>query len=136
MFGDLPPSSSQTRLRFERAEYSSSRRPVAPDPVKVSTSTSWLSASACPVTCPGPVTTFNTPGGSPASSASSASRSSDKDAVSAGLSTTELPAAKAGASFQAPIISGKFHGTMAPTTPTGSRWISASTFAAVGAISP
>ncbi len=42
----------------------------------------------------------------------------------------------AGATFQAPIISGKFQGTIAPTTPTGSRWISPSTFGAVGATSP
>jgi hypothetical protein len=30
-----------------------------------------------------------------------------------------LPQQSAGASFQAIIMSGKFHGTMAPTTPTG-----------------
>ena len=39
---------------------------------------------------------------------------------SAGLSTTVQPAASAGASFQLARLSGKFHGTMAPTTPTGS----------------
>ena len=39
---------------------------------------------------------------------------------SAGLSTTQLPAAKAGASFQAAIRSGKFHGMIWPTTPSGS----------------
>ncbi len=44
--------------------------------------------------------------------------------------------ASAGATFHPPIISGKFQGTMAPTTPTGSRWISASTLSGVGAISP
>ncbi|MNH46358.1 hypothetical protein D3C79_1091120 [compost metagenome] len=38
-----------------------------------------------------------------------------------GLSTTELPVASAGPSFQQAISSGKFHGTMAATTPTGSR---------------
>ncbi|EKD60312.1 MAG: hypothetical protein ACD_54C00820G0001 [uncultured bacterium] len=80
--------------------------------------------------------TLNTPGGTPASSASSASFSRVRDAVSAGFSTIELPAAKAGAIFQDPIISGKFHGTIAATTPTGSRWISARMLSAVGAISP
>ncbi|MNH39094.1 hypothetical protein D3C79_1002140 [compost metagenome] len=40
---------------------------------------------------------------------------------SEGLSTTELPVARAGPSFQQAISSGKFHGTMAATTPTGSR---------------
>ena len=58
------------------------------------------------------------------------------EAVSAGFSTTELPVARAGAIFQAPIISGKFQGTIAPTTPTGSRWIRPRTFGAVGATSP
>ena len=40
---------------------------------------------------------------------------------SAGLSTTVLPAASAGATFQAAIVSGKFQGTMSATTPRGSR---------------
>jgi hypothetical protein len=31
------------------------------------------------------------------------------------------PAARAGANFQLAMLSGKFHGTMAPITPTGSR---------------
>ena len=32
-----------------------------------------------------------------------------------------LPAASAGASFHAAIVSGKFHGVISPTTPSGSR---------------
>jgi len=39
----------------------------------------------------------------------------------AGLMTTALPAATAGASFQIAMMSGKFHGAMEPTTPTGRR---------------
>jgi hypothetical protein len=39
---------------------------------------------------------------------------------SAGLSTTVLPAASAGANPQPAIGIGKFHGTMTPTTPSGS----------------
>ena len=38
---------------------------------------------------------------------------------SAGFSTTVLPAASAGAIFQASISSGKFHGMICPHTPTG-----------------
>ena len=38
-----------------------------------------------------------------------------------GLRITELPVESAGPSFQQAIIRGKFHGTMAATTPTGSR---------------
>ena len=39
---------------------------------------------------------------------------------SAGLRTTVLPAASAGANPQPAIGIGKFHGTMMPTTPSGS----------------
>ena len=39
---------------------------------------------------------------------------------SAGLSTTVLPQASAGATFQVSSISGKFHGAIAATTPAGS----------------
>ena len=40
---------------------------------------------------------------------------------SAGLSTTVLPAASAGATFHEAIVSGKFQGVIRPTTPRGSR---------------
>ncbi len=42
---------------------------------------------------------------------------------SAGFSTTQLPAASAGASFHTAIRMGKFHGMICPTTPSGSwKW--------------
>ncbi len=41
--------------------------------------------------------------------------------TSDGLATTVLPAASAGAIFQVNRYSGKFHGLMQPTTPSGSR---------------
>ena len=66
-------------------------------------------------------TTFNTPAGTPASIASSAMRSAVMDVSSAGLTTTEHPAASAGPIFQAIMSSGKFQGKTSPTTPTGSR---------------
>ena len=50
----------------------------------------------------------------------SASRSSDSEANSDGLTTTLFPAASAAAIFQAPIIKGKFQGTITPMTPRGS----------------
>jgi hypothetical protein len=40
---------------------------------------------------------------------------------SEGLRITELPEANAGPNFQQAIINGKFHGTIAATTPIGSR---------------
>ena len=48
-------------------------------------------------------------------------RSVDSGVSSDGFSTTVLPAASAGPIFQLVNISGKFHGTIWPTTPIGSR---------------
>ncbi len=70
---------------------------------------------------PKPGSTLSTPAGMPASSASSAMRMAVSGDFSDGLTITELPVARAGPSFQAVMIIGKFHGTMAATTPTGSR---------------
>ena len=54
---------------------------------------------------------------------------------SAGLSTTVFPAASAGATFHAAMTSGKFHGTIRPTTPSGSRKVM-SMPPATGIVSP
>ena len=67
------------------------------------------------------MTTLSTPGGSPASAISAASRSTANVAYSDGLATIVQPAARAGAAFWANSSSGAFHGMIAPTTPTGSR---------------
>ena len=93
------------------------------------------SASGSPAPAPKPGSTLNTPGGSPASIASSASRIALSGDFSDGLSTTLLPMASAGASFQVAISIGKFQGTMAPITPSGSRVIRPSSSCGVGAIS-
>jgi hypothetical protein len=70
---------------------------------------------------PKPWTTLNTPGGMPASAKHSASIDPVMGDCSAGLSTTVLPNASAGANFQDSSIMGKFHGEMHAATPTGSR---------------
>ena len=57
---------------------------------------------------------------------SSAKRRAVSGVSSAGLSTTVLPAASAGPIFQEAMVSGKFHGTMSPTTPSGSRTVNPS----------
>src|SRR5438067_13710401 len=93
------------------------------------------SPSARPAVSPKPGTTCSTPGGTPASTASSAMRSAVSGDCSAGLRTTLLPAASAGPTFHDAIRSGKFHGTTAPTTPTGSRTIITTADGAVGATS-
>ena len=63
---------------------------------------------------------MKTPGGKPASRASSPIRIAVSGVSSAGFSTTVLPAARAGANPQPAIGIGKFHGTITPTTPSGS----------------
>ena len=117
--GDLPPNSSETRLRLPRAP-STIFLPVATEPVNAILSTKGWRASASPAVDPSPVTMLITPSGIPASSISSPSRSAVKGVSSAGFSTTVQPDASAGASFMACMTKGAFHGVIAPTTPTGS----------------
>ena len=64
---------------------------------------------------------LTTPGGKPTSTISSAMRRLDSGVISDGFRTTVLPAASAGPIFQLVNMSGKFHGTIWPTTPSGSR---------------
>ena len=95
--------------------------PTSVEPVKQTLRTSGWVTNRWPTTEPLPGSTVNTPSGRPASSASSAIRIAVRGVISAGLSTTVLPAASAGANPQPAIGIGKFHGTITPTTPRGSR---------------
>ena len=95
------------------------RRPVVVSPVKAILATRLLWASGLPASRPKPLTTLNTPGGR-MSAIISASTRMLSGVCSAGFSTTQLPAASAGASFQTAISSGKFQGMIWPTTPSGS----------------
>ena len=95
--------------------------PVVVSPVNAILSMPGCSTSAWPTVEPGPVMTFSTPGGSPTSIAISPSASAVSGVWLAGLRMTVLPHASAGATFHAASSSGKFHGTMAATTPIGSR---------------
>jgi hypothetical protein len=79
--------------------------PVAGEPVSETISTSGWVTSAEPAGLPWPVITLSTPAGS-SSAASSANLSVETGVVSAGLSTTVLPVASAGPSFQIAIIRG------------------------------
>jgi len=119
MFALLPPSSRVTRLTW-RAQSAISWLPTSVDPVKTILRTSGCSTSRWPTTEPLPGSTWNTPSGSPASSASSPIRIAVSGVRSAGLAITGLPAASAGPSPQPRIGIGKFHGTISPTMPTGS----------------
>ena len=93
-------------------------RPTAVDPVNATLSMPGARTSAAPV-APSPGRIETTPGGSSASWQISASSSAVSGVVSAGLRIAALPQASAGASFHAAISSGKFHGTIWPTTPSG-----------------
>ena len=92
--------------------------PTAVEPVKATLSTSGCLTSARPIS-PGPVMMLTTPGGRSAWRQTSANSSADSGVEDAGLSTTVLPAASAGAIFQASISSGKFQGMTCAATPSG-----------------
>ncbi|MCY1452717.1 hypothetical protein D9M71_696590 [compost metagenome] len=115
------------------AEYCMKYLPTWVEPVNTRQSTSGCSPRALPALSPRPGTTFNTPSGMPASSANCPRRKAENGDCSAGLRTTLFPAANAGASFQAAMSRGKFHGTTAATTPRASRVMVARALRAVGA---
>src|SRR3954454_8523876 len=66
-----------------------------------------------------PWMTLNTPGGSPASSARSASSEHDSGDHSAGFRMTVPPAASAGAVFQVDSMNGAFQGVITAAGPAG-----------------
>ena len=119
MLALLPPSSSVTRL-ICWAHPAMTLRPTSVEPVKQTLRTAGWSTKRWPTTLPLPGKICRTPSGMPASSASSPMRSALSGVSSAGLSTTVLPAASAGAKPQPAMAMGKFQGTMMPTTPSGS----------------
>src|SRR5215472_3162043 len=106
---------------FRRAAAAATVAPILPEPVKLTACTSSASISRDPTTSPAPNNTLNTPLGMPAAAAHSARNAADCDEDSAGLRTTVLPNASAGAAFQSGIATGKFHGVMSATTPRGRR---------------
>ena len=108
-------------MRFCEA-YCMIRRPVVVSPVNATLRIRLCDASGAPASIPKPLTMFTTPAGSRSPMSSNRNRI-DAGVCSAGLMTTQLPAASAGASFQVAIRIGKFHGMICPTTPSGSwKW--------------
>ncbi len=91
-WGDLPPSSNVQPMWLRAAAVWISV-PTSGLPVKEMKSTSGWEDSTAPASSPSPVTTFSAPGGKPTSRASSAKRSSERQACSAGLTTQALPQA-------------------------------------------
>ena len=119
MLGDFPPSSRVTGTTRSAAA-AMTARPTSVEPVNDTFATPGCRTSSAPVR-PSPVITLTTPGGMPASRHSAASRNAVSGVCSAGLTTTVHPAASAGASFQAAIMKGKFHGNTSAATPAGWR---------------
>src|SRR6266545_3718511 len=98
----LPPSSNDSALTVS-ADAFWITRPVADSPVNVIASTPGCLVSASPADPgPNPCTRLNTPSGTPAAAITSASSVAD-------------------AGFQVSSSSGRFHGTITATTPTGLR---------------
>src|SRR3954451_4528297 len=93
---DLPPSSSVTG-RSSPAQTLAIERPVSVEPVKATLSTPGCETKYAPTSDP-PGTQLMTPGGTPAASAASATMNqSNTVAGGDGFTTTEHPAARAGA---------------------------------------
>src|SRR6476660_5358961 len=105
MLGDLPPSSSVTRLSVSAALLTISL-PTAALPVNAILSTPGCATSAAPAVSPRPLTIFTTPGGNPTSANQFAISSAVSGVCSAGLRMQVQPAASAGASFHAAISNG------------------------------
>jgi hypothetical protein len=120
MLADLPPISNDSFF-IVPAALAMMARPVLDSPVNVIASTSgWVVSASPALSGPKPLTTLNTPSGSPASAQISARIEAVIGLCSAGLATTVQPNASAGATFHVSSIRGKFHGEMDPTTPSGS----------------
>ncbi len=117
--GALPPSSIETRSSWS-ADCLTSILPIGVEPVKVS-----LRSRSSPISgaITSPVSwveiTLSTPAGRPTSAIRSASASIVNGVCWAGLTTIVQPAAIAGPILRVPIASGKFHGVIISTGPTG-----------------
>src|SRR6202011_5990107 len=105
-------------MRSRRLEASPcSQFPISQDPVNDTAFRGLAPTSAWPSSPPDPATKLTTPLGTPASCSASTIRQELSGAADAGFNTTVLPQISAGASFQAGMADGKFHGVINPTTP-------------------
>src|SRR5215467_12783380 len=121
MAGFFPPSSSCI-LAIRAATLSAIWTPTAVDPVKLIPRTRIFEINLSPHS-PEPVTRLITPGGKPAFSSRLTRYTAERGVSDAGFKTTVLPHANAGAIFRTGLTTGKFHGVIAATTPTGRRTV-------------
>src|SRR6266566_1967553 len=118
MNGALPPNSSDIFF-IVPAHCCISNLPTSVEPVKVNLRTVGFEVSSPPISFDGPVTQENTPFGRPARSANSHKANAENGVAVAGFSTIVQPAASAVPALRVIIAAGKFHGVIAPQTPTG-----------------
>ena len=114
---DLPPSSRLTLLSCS-PHRAAMRRPTALEPVNAILSTPGWRTSASPISGP-PGSTDTTPSGRSSCSIISANHKASRGVSGAGLIMTVHPAIRAGINLGMIKNCGTFHGTIAPTTPTG-----------------
>ena len=123
IIGPLPPSSSITCLPAARR---ATDPPVAVEPTKPTPSTSGWPATSSPTSAPGPVTRLTAPGGRSASAMHSMSATEITLVEDAGVQTTVLPPARAGAISSVAMVSGQFQGVITAYTPRGTRLVNTS----------
>ena len=100
-------------------------RATSVEPVNITPATCGCATSAAPTVSPSPGSSCSASCGTPASCSSATICAAISGVCSAGLASTTLPAASAAATWPQKMASGKFHGLMQATTPSG-RWLSLS----------
>jgi len=117
----LPPISRDTGRAPSAAAFMMAA-PVRVSPVKVMAFTpGWVVTNSPAEPGPKPCTTLYTPAGTPAAFITSPRSAAVWGVSSEGFTTTALPQASAGPTFQVISRKGAFHGQITPTTPTGRR---------------
>ena len=120
MFGLLPPSSSEIFFTLPAASRMISW-PVVVSPVNATLPMPGWAAIDAPAVPPGPVTTLRTPGGMPGLERELAEPDRGQRRVRRGLQDRGVAGGERRRDLPVAISSGKFHGTISPTTPIGSR---------------
>ena len=118
--GDLPPSSSEISAKFSAVFLITCAADAGP-PVKDTRATDGCDVRVLPQGSPYPVMILTTPSGMPACWINLPNSSIGAAPCSDAFSTMALPAANAGPILTALKNNCEFHGTMAATTPIGSR---------------
>ncbi|MNS74167.1 hypothetical protein D3C72_1076340 [compost metagenome] len=112
--GMVWPSSSR-----RSASVRAMMRATSVEPVNITPRTAGLATSWAPTVSPRPGSSCTAPAGTPAARKMATACAAINGVCSAGLATTVLPAASAAATWPVKMASGKFHGLMHSTVPSG-----------------